>query len=60
MRLCEGGTPFDTTKPSPGYTGLKDMLACLKVEDTCLTGQDWRNVGLLIDESEYADTSESI
>jgi hypothetical protein len=38
---------------------LKDILTRLKVEDVCLNKQDWRAMGLLINESEYADALDS-
>ncbi len=38
---------------------LKDILTHLKVEDICLNKQDWRALGLLINESEYADAQDS-
>ncbi len=59
LQLCEGRIPFSTTKPSPGYMELKDILTRLKVEDICLNKQDWRALGLLINESEYADAPDS-
>jgi hypothetical protein len=38
---------------------LKDILTCLKVDDVCLSSQDWRALGLLINESEYTDALDS-
>jgi hypothetical protein len=38
---------------------LKDILTRLMVEDICLNKQDCRALGLLINESEYADAPDS-
>ncbi len=57
--MCEGRIPFSTTNQSTGYIELKDILTGLKVEDICLNKQDWRALGSLINESEYADAPDS-